>query len=126
MTRRKAAIFASQPWCRGGRPGPPVPLHSPAVATARSARSLARGAYARARSTWRAARRAESFSDLPTDQAVRMAYNTILLREPDDWGFENFRGRLDAGTLTREEMLNELYASTERRRHTPMPLLGFS
>jgi len=92
---------------------------SPLVARVRAvaARSpLARRLYTRLQRTRRAfvrAFRPPSFSELPPDEAVRMAYNVMLRREPDPMGRADFEGRLLAGAVTPERMVDEIRGSEE-------------
>jgi predicted SAM-dependent methyltransferase len=53
------------------------------------------------------------FDDLPTRTAVRVAYNTVLLREPEPEGIEHFAERLDVEGIPRQRMLEVMRGSEE-------------
>jgi SAM-dependent methyltransferase len=53
------------------------------------------------------------FDDLPTRAAVRVAYNTVLLREPDPDGIEHFTRRLQVEGISRARMLETMRGSEE-------------
>lgn len=53
------------------------------------------------------------FSALPTRQAIRVAYNTILLREPDPAGEAHYVERLENEGLPRELLIETLRGSEE-------------
>lgn len=60
---------------------------------------------------WRAADR---WGGMPDDRTfVRMAYETLLGRDPDPAGYENYCTHLAAGTRTRRSMLDEMRSSDE-------------
>ena len=54
-----------------------------------------------------------SFWELPADDAVRMAYNVMLRREPDPTGRADYGQRLDGGAVTRNRMVEEMRGSEE-------------
>src|SRR5882724_9803694 len=54
-----------------------------------------------------------TFADLPFDRAVRMAYNVMLRRDPDPHGRGDFVNRLEAGAITRDQVVEELRGSEE-------------
>lgn len=54
-----------------------------------------------------------SFADLPSESAVRMAFNVMLRRDPGTDGYRHFVPRLSAGSLTRDEMVEEIRGSEE-------------
>ena len=53
------------------------------------------------------------FDDLPTRTAVRVAYNTVLLREPEADGIDHYAERLEVEGITRQRMLEVLRGSEE-------------
>lgn len=53
------------------------------------------------------------FEDLPTRAAVRVAYNTVLLREPDADGLAHFTERLQVEGIPRRRMLETMRGSDE-------------
>src|SRR3954470_2395253 len=55
------------------------------------------------------------FERLPTAQAVRVAYNTLLLREPDAEGAAHFTERLTVEGISRLRFLEVLRGSEEFR-----------
>jgi SAM-dependent methyltransferase len=61
-----------------------------------------------------------SFWQLPHEVAVRIAYNTLLRREPDDSGRRHFLEGLASGELTREDLLDHLRWSPEFHRGVPV------
>jgi SAM-dependent methyltransferase len=78
--------------------------------------TLVRRVYARARREAAARRwfvRRQPFAELPTEDAVRVAYNVMLRRDPDPEGFANFVRRLDAGAMTPDQMIEEMRGSEE-------------
>jgi len=54
-----------------------------------------------------------AFDQAPPEQAVRLAYRIVLGRDPDPVGLADYTGRLTAGTLTRDEMVREMFVSEE-------------
>lgn len=54
-----------------------------------------------------------AFDDLPARTAVRLAYNTVLLREPDRVGLDHYVDELEAKGLPRERMLETMRGSEE-------------
>jgi SAM-dependent methyltransferase len=66
------------------------------------------------------------FERLPTKQAVRVAYNVLLRREPDRSGAAHYRRQLDSGRLTRRAMVETILSSTEFRREVPFTELTAS
>src|ERR1700730_5543544 len=89
----------------------------PSRVRSRLARSAAlRSARARVRYTSSALRwiaKNGSFADLPAESAVRMAFNVMLRRDPETEGYRHFVPRLNAGALTRDEMVEENRGSEE-------------
>ena len=61
-----------------------------------------------------------SFWQLPDEQAVRLAYNVLLRREPDDSGREHFLKALASGELTRDDVLDHLRWSPEFHHGVPV------
>ncbi|HEX9969990.1 MAG TPA: DUF4214 domain-containing protein, partial [Acidimicrobiales bacterium] len=53
-----------------------------------------------------------SFEDLPTRMAIRLAYETVLLREPEPEGIEHYERELAQG-MTRSRMLEIMRGSEE-------------
>jgi membrane-associated phospholipid phosphatase len=60
------------------------------------------------------------FRFLPPRQTVRMAYNVVLDREPDDNGMETYSRDLTTGALTRHGLTQALAYSEEFRREVPL------
>lgn len=58
-----------------------------------------------------------SFDDLPTRLAIRVAYNTVLLREPEPAGLDHFTERLTVEGISRRRMLEVLRGSEEAYRN---------
>jgi predicted SAM-dependent methyltransferase len=54
-----------------------------------------------------------SFWQLPDESALRLAYNVLLRREPDETGAAHFLGGLASGEITRDDMLDHLRWSKE-------------
>lgn len=54
-----------------------------------------------------------SFDSLPHDVAIRLAYNTLLDRDPDEQGGVSFREWLQSGRMTNQEMLAAIRSSEE-------------
>ena len=75
---------------------------------------LARAAVARLRQRLCPQRTADpGFADLPPEQAVRMAYNVMLRREPDPTGLTDYTKRLADGSLTHDGLVSEILVSEE-------------
>ena len=55
------------------------------------------------------------FYDMPADQALRVAYQVMLRREPDPGTIEYHLPQLEAGTLPRDELTQRLRGSEEFR-----------
>lgn len=53
------------------------------------------------------------FDDLPTRAAIRVAYNTVLLREPDAVGLDHYAERLEVEGIPRRRMLEVMRGSEE-------------
>lgn len=53
------------------------------------------------------------FDDLPTRAAIRVAYNTVLLREPEPEGLDHFAHRLQVEGIPRGRMLETMRGSEE-------------
>jgi predicted SAM-dependent methyltransferase len=82
-------------------------------------RSAARAARAAAiRQVDRHLRR--SFWQLPDEHALRLAYNVLLRREPDETGAAHFLGALASGELSREDVLDHLRWSPEFHHGVPV------
>ncbi len=60
-----------------------------------------------------------AFGSLSTDDAVRMAFNVVLRRDPDPDGLAHYRRELDSGRLTRAAMVELMLSSTEFRQNVP-------
>ena len=56
-----------------------------------------------------------SFYDLPPDDALRVAYQVMLRRDPDPGTIEYHLPQLQAGTLPRDELTQRLRGSEEFR-----------
>lgn len=56
---------------------------------------------------------------MPDDEAVRMAYNVVLRREPDPSGAAHFRHELETGAITRDAMIETMLSSAEFRTEVP-------
>jgi SAM-dependent methyltransferase len=69
---------------------------------------------------------ARSFDDLPVDASVRIAYNVVLRRDPDDAGRADFEHRLAHGLVSREHMVEEMRGSEEFILDVRFTLLGYS
>jgi SAM-dependent methyltransferase len=91
-------------------PRVPVPVKRRIRSTERVARDVLRRG---AESLDRAGRPTRSFAELPDRQAIRVAYNTVLLREPDPEGEAHFLERLSVEGLPRERFLELLRGSEE-------------
>ncbi len=63
---------------------------------------------------------------LPTPQFVRLAYEILLRREPDDAGYRHYVACLRGGVMTRAEVLDELRGSMEFRESVVVPDLSVS
>jgi SAM-dependent methyltransferase len=83
--------------------------------TASRAKRLARRAAGRAKLTRQLVSREAvvGFDDLPTRTAIRVAYNTVLLREPDPAGIDHYAERLEVEGITRQRMLEVMRGSEE-------------
>jgi SAM-dependent methyltransferase len=57
---------------------------------------------------------------LPPKQSVRLAYNVVLDREPDQTGGEGYTARLAEGELSRHGVAEALIHSEESRRRVPI------
>lgn len=57
--------------------------------------------------------KASGFFELDSETAVRVAYQVILAREPDDAGLAAYRAQIDAGTLSYRALCEALLASPE-------------
>jgi SAM-dependent methyltransferase len=62
----------------------------------------------------------QSFWELPDEQALRMAYNVLLRREPDQSGREHFLDALASGELGRDGVLDHLRWSPEFHHGVPV------
>ncbi|HYH49580.1 MAG TPA: methyltransferase domain-containing protein [Acidimicrobiia bacterium] len=60
-----------------------------------------------------------SFWELPDEHALRLAYNVLLRREPDETGAAHFRDGLASGELSRDDVLDHLRWSPEFNRGIP-------
>jgi len=56
-----------------------------------------------------------SFTQLPSREATRMAYNVLLRRDPDPAAWDQLTGALDAHLLTHDEMVDRIRTSSEFR-----------
>ncbi len=56
-----------------------------------------------------------SYGQLPPRQGVRMAYNVLLRREPDEPAWTEQAGAVAAGTLSRSDVLDRIRCSSEFR-----------
>lgn len=65
-----------------------------------------------------------SFAELSPAQAVRMAYNVLLRREPDPTGIRSLTGALAAGDLTVDDMVDRIRCSNEFRVAVPVGPAG--
>jgi SAM-dependent methyltransferase len=74
-------------------------------------RLYANGRYTTTMFEW--ARNRRSFAELPSETAVRMAYNVMLRRDPDPEGLQHFVHRLDTGAVTPDGMVEEIRGSEE-------------
>lgn len=70
--------------------------------------------------------RDSAFSALPVDASVRLAYNVMLRREPDDVGRADFENRLANGVITHNRMVEELRGSEEFLYDVRFTSLGHS
>ncbi len=61
-----------------------------------------------------------SFTQLPPRQAVRMAYNVLLRREPDEPAWSEQAGAMAAGTLTHADVVDRVRCSNEYRTAVPV------
>ncbi len=61
-----------------------------------------------------------SFTQLPPRQAVRMAYNVLLRREPDEPAWSEQAGAMGAGTLTHADVVDRVRCSNEYRTAVPV------
>lgn len=60
-----------------------------------------------------------SFSELPPRQAVRMAYNVLLRREPDEPAWTDQAEAIASGSLTIQDMVDRIRLSSEYRTIVP-------
>jgi SAM-dependent methyltransferase len=65
------------------------------------------------------------FEDLPDDEAIRVAYNVLLDREPDELGIETFRGWL-AGGKPKADVARFIRASDEFSSYNAFQEMGTS
>ena len=84
-----------------------------------------------ARQRWRANRRSveyvlgkRPFNEVPDPVAVRLAYNVMLERDPDEMAITTFLHWLQAGEITRQEMVSAISYSDEFARYTAYRELG--
>ena len=92
----------------------------------RAAVQSSRRARQRLQSAWAPisfVRGSRSFDDLPDPIAIRLAYNVLLDREPDDLGRETFQEWL-SGSMTKQDMVASIRASDEFSRFTAFRELG--
>jgi SAM-dependent methyltransferase len=61
-----------------------------------------------------------SFAQLPPRQAVRMAYNVLLRREPDEPAWTEQAGAMAAGALTHADVADRIRCSNEYRSAVPV------
>jgi SAM-dependent methyltransferase len=61
-----------------------------------------------------------SFSQLPPRQAVRMAYNVLLRREPDEPAWSDQAGAMAAGILAHGDVVDRIRCSSEYRTSVPV------
>jgi SAM-dependent methyltransferase len=61
-----------------------------------------------------------SFEQLPPREAVRMAYNVLLRREPDEPAWTEQTGAVTAGSLSRSDVVDRIRCSSEF--HTSVPV----
>ena len=61
-----------------------------------------------------------SYQQLPPREAVRMAYNVLLRREPDEPAWTEQADAMAAGVLTRDDLVDRVRCSSELRVHVPI------
>ena len=61
-----------------------------------------------------------SYQQLPPREAVRMAYNVLLRREPDEPAWNEQADAMAAGVLTRDDLVDRVRCSSELRVHVPI------
>jgi predicted SAM-dependent methyltransferase len=64
------------------------------------------------------------FEQLAPRQAVRMAYNVLLRRDPDEPAWTEQTGNLVSGALTRGDMVDRVRCSSEYRTNVPVGPVG--
>jgi SAM-dependent methyltransferase len=66
-----------------------------------------------------------SFDQLPPRHAVRMAYNVLLRREPDEPAWSEQAGALASGAMTRADVVDRIRCSSEYHTEVPVGLASF-
>ncbi|MGP0109575.1 MAG: methyltransferase domain-containing protein [Acidimicrobiales bacterium] len=66
-----------------------------------------------------------SFTQLPPREAVRMAYNVLLRREPDEPAWSDQAGAMAAGLLSHGDVVDRIRCSSEYRTQVPVGEAGF-
>jgi len=61
-----------------------------------------------------------SFTQLPPHEAVRMAYNVLLRREPDPTAWTDLAGAMSAGLLRHADVVDRVRCSNEYRTQVPV------
>lgn len=61
-----------------------------------------------------------SYTQLPPREAVRMAYNVLLRRDPDEPAWTNQAGAIAEGNLTHEDVVDRIRLSSEYRTLVPV------
>ena len=62
----------------------------------------------------------DSFWEMPPDQALRVAYNVLLRRDPDPAGAATYLPDVASGALTRDDLVDRLRTSDEHRVLVPL------
>lgn len=65
-----------------------------------------------------------SYWDLPPRQALRLAYNIVLGREPDPFGTADLFPKLCSGELSRSQLVESLRGSEEFKNQVRLTMLG--
>ncbi len=61
-----------------------------------------------------------SYTQLPPHEAVRMAYNLLLRREPDPGAWTELTGAMNAGLLSHADVVDRVRCSNEYRTQVPV------
>jgi SAM-dependent methyltransferase len=61
-----------------------------------------------------------SYTQLPPHEAVRMAYNVLLRREPDPTAWTDLTGAMSAGLLSHADVVDRVRCSNEYRTQVPV------